>query len=185
MTVKKDAGMNASRSIDEDKLANSAVERAEREAEKTTAFTKRNKRLRITQKTRDAIWYIVSQGLSVKEAAKAAGITHQSLFRNLKKDHVIAYKRGIIQASAQEWGTRSIALTAAMMSDKSTAPATRLQAQQEMRRICGLYGKVHVGDQAQSTKLVIEIKQSSDDDALEVSSDGTIVRAKDPKPILQ
>lgn len=126
---------------------------------------------------------MVTQGLSVAEAAKAANMTAKALYRALSREHVQAWKRGIVQAHVNEWGAMSIGLTAELMSDKSAPHAVRLQAQQEMRRIAGVDfggGKAEIGS---STRLVIEVKPIGYDGQLTVDQSRNVVRAVEEQPL--
>lgn len=121
-------------------------------------------------------------GLEQKKAAAAAGMNERALSRALARDHVQAWKRELLQAQAAEWGLLSISLTAQLMTDPKTPPATRLEAQREMRRITG----IDVGDRAeigQTTRLVIEVKHSADDASLTIDQSAKTVRAKEIQPI--
>lgn len=180
-TIKQKITGGLSSLVDDSAIAEDAVRGAERAARAKPTTTKRGKNLRISARLREAIRLLVTTGCNVSQSAEQAGLKPQSLYKALKRPHVQAFKKGILQAHANEWGALSVALTAKLMDDPEVSPAIRLQAQQEMRRIAGLQCGAGDARTAPTTRLVIDLRANGSE--AEIEERGNVVAVKNAGPI--
>ncbi len=94
-------------------------------------------RHRISTTTRQAVEFMVFEGLETKAAAEKAGMKHHSLREALKKPHVKELRRALRDAHLRAKGERAYAIMCDLM-ENSTSDHVKLEAASKVADFAGL-----------------------------------------------
>lgn len=133
------------------------------------AAAQRARRSQIRPALRDALALIVTEGRSISDAAKAAGLARETLSKALKKPHVQEAKAGIAHAWRTS-RTEKALVTIADLSVKATSEDVRLKAARSWLEIVGELGPNRRDDAPRAGQLVqIVVNSGSERSSIDVN----------------
>lgn len=103
--------------------------------------TQSGRATRISAKITKAIQLICAEGLTTAEAAQMVDMKEHTLYTALRKPHVKAYKRQVLEAHTKNLGQKAIKTIADIMADTAAPAGVRRQCAMDLLEMAGFYQK--------------------------------------------
>lgn len=114
--------------------------------------TQSGRKSRISKPIAKAIHLICTEGLTTAEAADIAGVKHHTLYSALRKPHVKAFKRKVLEAHTKHLGQKALKTLADIMADSNASAGVRRQCAMDLMEIAGFYQKDEVSQDVTTQK---------------------------------